>query len=657
MGELVLFKPDAERRAEDSLAEFIALARDQLTVFGEDLEWTNVCWQLKGLPMVSGRKKILRVHWAHPAKGSQRVYTPLLSGNGDAFRAWFRYTMGLNPKINFYPCTAAIRCLDEALGRVPRSIVYTKPDDFYAAALLIRSNYADAKAYRIGVSLGNFAKFLREHGLLARPFVWKNPISRPNGRDRIGPDRERNDARAMPRDGVMDAIGDAYRLATEPMDVLALSVIALLIVTNGRISEIHRIDADNCEVEEDRGGERRYGLRWVPSKGAPPETRWIPSAFVDLARDALRRLREVTESGRALARCYEAGDAIVKPDQGNSVTRTHLANWGLNRGTITMLIKRAGANTGNRYGRVIDHSRLEAVFREDLPKDFPIADPMTGLQYSRSLTTICKAIQPGYSSSPWRVGSATSDCINQILCGHGPLKGVMERLDCRDADGNIARITPHQVRHLLTTLANEGGLSQLDIARWAGRRDMSHNQYYDHESMGSLVARARDLGGEMFGNALVATPNGPVTVADFVKGASTAVHLTEFGVCRHDFSATPCPMHRDCLACVEHACVKGDARAEKSLRERLLVLKKAAVDARDADADGAFGADIWRRRSEAELSRLLALVAILDDPAVPVGSVLSLGDASSTAPAVETIVSPDMLIAADAALARAMAGA
>lgn len=655
MREIVLFKPAAHRRAEDSLAEFISLARDRLSVFGADLDWAATRWELKGIANVSGRKKTLNVHWAHPVEGTRGEYTPLLSGNGDVFRAVLRYAYGLSPKMNAQIDLAAFRCLDLALARGPRRIVDLRPDDLGVAVETARVRYSDQMAYRVGVALGNLVTFLREHGLLARPFTWKNPIPRPRGHDRIGPDRERNDARAMPKDGVLDALADAYDRATEPMDVLALSVIALLLTTHARIAEIHRIDAYDCEVEQERKGKLYYGLRWSPAKGAEPETRWIPSDFVDLARDALRRMREVTESGRALARRYEAGEAILQPGRDHPVTRHELEAWGLNGTSIDKLMKRAGLNARESSLDMVDRSRLEAVFREDLPDDFPIADEKTGLPYSRSLTTICKAIQPRSPNARWRLSSAQSDLLVQTLCGHDKRKGVLERLDCRDADGNIARITPHQLRHLLTTLANEGGLSQLDTSRWAGRRDPSHNQYYDHETMGSLVERARELGGEMFGDALVATPNGPVTVADFIKGTPAAIHLTEFGVCRHDFSATPCPMHRDCLACVEHACVKGDARAERSLRERLLVLEKAAADAREADDDGAFGAGVWRRRSEAELARLRALVAILDDPAVPNGAVLSLGDEAVGKPKVEAVVPTEALTDDEAALARAMA--
>ena len=118
----------------------------------------------------------------------------------------------------------------------------------------------------------------------------------------------------------------------------------------------------------------------------------------------------------------------------------------------------------------------------------------------------------------------------------------------------------------MTTLANEGNLSQLDIARWAGRKDARHNRYYDHETAASLVSKARAVGEDMFDRAITVTPRGPVTAEQLLEGTLPAVHLTKYGACLHDFAMSPCPFYRDCLNCVEHACVKGEERAETVLR-------------------------------------------------------------------------------------------
>ena len=232
----------------------------------------------------------------------------------------------------------------------------------------------------------------------------------------------------------------------------------------------------------------------------------------------------------------------------------------------------------------------------------------------------------------WRLSCISTNEIKNTMNGRdhrtGRNTGLFERLGLVDDDGETVRITPHQLRHYMTTLANEGNLSQLDIARWAGRKDIRHNAYYDHETADSLVSKARSLGGDIFGSPMTATPQRPVTPRQLIEGSLAGVHLTRYGACLHDFAASPCPMYRDCLNCVEHACVKGDERAERALRDRLAVIERAVASAEEAAAIGEGNSEIWLSRKRTELARLRELVALIDDAAIAPGAVLRLDDAA-----------------------------
>ena len=46
MTELVMFQPKRELDAEANLANFVSLARDQLTVFGSDLDFDSDEWDV-----------------------------------------------------------------------------------------------------------------------------------------------------------------------------------------------------------------------------------------------------------------------------------------------------------------------------------------------------------------------------------------------------------------------------------------------------------------------------------------------------------------------------------------------------------------------------------------------------------------------------------
>ena len=653
MGELALFRPAEALDADARLAGFIRHARDDLTVFGAGLDWDSPRWELRGVARVSGcGTAAIRVNWGHPLKKSAKstpCYAPLDARNIDFFKAYLRYRYGLSPLMNPHQMLSAIRRLDQALSGAGKSILDARPDDFNAAAATCRSDYSLEGSYRVGRQLQAIAGFLDDHGLVARPLVWTCSIRRPTHFNHIGVERERMRGRKPPSERALAALGEAYRRAERPMDVIAASAYALLLVTHSRISELHRLDAYDCEVETVENGKERYGLRWYPSKGGEPETRWIPSAFVPLARDALKRIRDVTEPARVLARRYMAGEEILPGDDPDDPL-ARLGYIGMKTlGTITnpkdciATLRRNGfdlrwesakgpgvplASDAGLYLR----APIEEGFRAELPQRFPLADPKSGLGYDRALLVrTARMVRPS-SNIFWRLACIPSDAIEYTMngrdCTSDQKAGLFERLGLVDDDGETVRITPHQLRHYMTTLANEGNLSQLDIARWAGRKDIRHNAYYDHETADSLVSKARSLGGDIFGSPMTATPQRPVTPRQLIEGNLAGVHLTRYGACLHDFAASPCPMYRDCLNCVEHACVKGDERAERALRERLAVIEKAVASAEEAAAIGEGNSEIWLSRKRTELARLRELVALIDDAAIAPGAVLRLDDAA-----------------------------
>ena len=589
MAELVFFRPAGALNADAQLAAFNHYARSELSVFGTDLDWDALTWELHGVARISGRPTTIRVTWGHPLKRSPKTitdYQPMDPRTIDFFKSYLRYQYGLNPLMNPHPMLSASRHLDKALSQTGNSITEAKSEHFNLASASCRSTYRIETAYRIGQRLTAIARFLNEQRLVATPLTWACPIRRPHHFDRIGADRKRKRHVKLPSDRAIAALGEAYRRAQHPMDVIAASSYALLLSTHSRVSELHRLDAYDCEVETIEQGNTRYGWRWYPSKGGQPETRWIPTALVPLATEALQRLREATEPARELARKYIAGESILpQNDLNDRLARDGYINRQL-LGTVTdptyVLIKlrKHGLLTDRkRCGRNMLYRRapIEAYFRKNLPISFPLADAKSQMRYDRALMVRTSSISRRSRHLFWSISPIQSDEIADTMNGknnrQGRTPGLFERLSLVDEDGNPVHITPHQLRHYMTTLANEGDLSQLDIARWAGRSDAHHNQYYDHETATSLVSKARRIGGSMFGKELTVTPRQAITAQQVLQGASGAVHVTQFGACLHDFAMTPCPMFRDCLNCTEHACVKGDKRAEAALRDRLAVIR------------------------------------------------------------------------------------
>jgi hypothetical protein len=170
-------------------------------------------------------------------------------------------------------------------------------------------------------------------------------------------------------------------------------------------------------------------------------------------------------------------------------------------------------------------------------------------------------------------------------------------------------------------------MSQIDIAKWSGRKSIQQNSAYDHESGRDILVKVRALVGKpglTVGSLAIAPSAALISRDEFSRLKIPTAHTTEFGYCIHDFTMLPCQLHRDCTNCDEQLCIKGDASGETNIRRQrdetrvLLSLAKNALDEGDA------GASRWVTHQEATLARLDDLCAILDDPKVPAGSIIQL---------------------------------
>jgi hypothetical protein len=103
-----------------------------------------------------------------------------------------------------------------------------------------------------------------------------------------------------------------------------------------------------------------------------------------------------------------------------------------------------------------------------------------------------------------------------------------------------------------------------------------------------------------------------------------AAHTTEYGWCAHDFASEPCQLYRDCINCEEQECIKGNEQKEANLRQLQAETKYLLGQAREALSDEEYGSDVWVNHQRKTLERIDSLLAILEDPSVPVGARIRL---------------------------------
>lgn len=654
MSNIVQFVPKAHRDAQENLDGFIDICRNQLKVFGTSLDFDANSWDLAGHIHYKGRHDFKYVHFttwgSEKAKNPVYMAEPFLS----FAKAYLRYQHAMRPAVAISYRLRALRALEGALkaegaGSNPTRVT---TQTLNRAAQMLREKLSGHTAYKGGSDLASISDFLTVHQLVSVPTVsWRNPILRPSSVSKVGEHFDEDRARKLPSPTALEAVAKVFRVATDTSDVLVASVCAILCSAPDRINEVVLLRED-CEVESlnPTNNSPIYGLRWYPAKGAAPMIKWIIPGMVDVVREAISKVRAETKQAREIARWYEANPEKVylPPELEHFRTQDLLSMEEVarlvfdadipNSNAVRMwclenkltLIK---AGTGRQWQKLFARfSEVQSVLLGMLPARFPVADTGLGLKFSDMLFVARKntfhAVRKSYRAV---IEPITYDKISSRL-GSNTNTTIFDKFGLVEADGSKIHLTTHQFRHYLNTVAQAGGLSQLDIAMWSGRKDVRQNDDYDHMSDRDVLAVVRASIGDpkrMIG-PLATQHVALISRDEFARLKTPTAHTTEFGHCIHDFTMMPCQLHLDCINCDEQVCVKGDTVRELNIRRHVDETRILLEAAQLAQKEGDFGADRWVSHQTRTLARLEELCGIFDDARVPAGSVIQL---SGLAPA------------------------
>jgi hypothetical protein len=645
MANVIQFTPRAELDAEENLGAFVALCRNELTVFGKDLRFDDDVWVVTEALNLKARNTDSRLVFSEwdtvKSVVPEMMSEPFLS----FAKAYMRYQHAMRPTKSVGSRLAALRALEAALsenggGSKPSATTIQTLD---RAAQLIQDHFTKAVAYRVGGQLEMLAGFLTKKQLVTVPMSWRSPIIRPRDSVRVGKEFDRRRQEKLPSAAALDALAKVFNLATEPSDVLVSSIAAILCSAPDRINEVLHLEVD-CEVTQEvpSSGRAAYGLRWRPSKGAEPMVKWLIASMESVVRRALVNIRGLTEHARIVARWYEEhprelylpaglehfrhrerlslqeiGDVLFESHAGRSTVK----NWC--RANGVPLLKEGGKLSGA-------FADVEKAVLAMLPQGFPIADAERGLKYSNALCVLQRnalhADKGTYRSVVYLLGQG--DVANRLgVRSTTGIPSIFDRFGFVEDDGSRIHIRSHQFRHYLNTLAQIGGLSQLDIAKWSGRVDVRQNEVYNHQSDRDVNALVRQVTGDgsRISAPLATARNATLIPRDqFGQLKIATAHTTEYGYCVHDYTMLPCQLYRDCMNCTEQVCVKGDAAKEANIRQLVAETRTLLENAQAAESEGDFGANRWVAHQKLTLSRTEQLCAILEDPQVPDGTAIRL---------------------------------
>ncbi|HBO1217389.1 TPA: integrase [Pseudomonas aeruginosa] len=634
MAEVLLFVPKHEQDAKKNLADFIEMCRDRLTVFGEGFDWHSNAWPKVGNFTVMGA----------PARGysaQQLLHSDLMP----FAKAYVRYQQGMNPtklKNEF----KALRCIEPALLSVKGKADITLVDAVVMDVAAEEARKYEASAYQAGTALVKLVKFLNESLIVTSRIEWRNPISKPAEIHRTDAETKKKRSEKIPEDHQLEAMAEMFANDLQaPRDRFTTSIFALLMCAPSRISEVQDLPLVVFHREKDSDGIDRLGLRFFAGKGYGWDIKYVPSFFEDTAIEAVRRLTDLSEEGRKLARWLEDKPSLFyRHDDCPNVPETAALSdeqvclalglsWAGNRGLIDQYFKNYPPYMAyKKSSRPLTLAFLNEYCHSRLPEDFPWYSKERKIKYSEMLCCYrAHEFRSDISTSRirlWTPGKSlfTTD-LNHI---DGQERSIWKRYGYKNPDGSEISMGSHQVRHLLNTAAQRGNLGQLDIAKWSGRANIHQNAVYNHMTEDEYVKLTEQALPE--GVLQKIDAKAPVTLADLDQIGDAIAHVTEYGFCVHDYSMLPCQKHRDCLNCTEHACVKGDTEKLERLKiQRSLIqiqLEKAKV-AHGADYEGA---DRWSQHQSKTLERLNQLIEILESPTMLDGSVIMLNNDQEFSP-------------------------
>lgn len=535
-----------------------------------------------------------------------------------------------------------LRCLEAALVSAHGSgrIHLCTTADLDEAAQIAQAHYARDTAYGTGIYLKQFAVFVSYNFMSGQNLKgWLNPQPRPADRmRRTGKTGEEIRAKKLPSDAAMNAMAEIFAGdPSEPRDIAASSVFALLMCAPSRVNEILALRADAQVEEMDRDGILRYGWRFYSSKNFAGDIKWIPSSMVDTAKTAFRRMTEFSAPARALAAWLEQHPdrfyrhemcPNVDEDQPLSLFQATeaLGHHFPDRASATdfMSVRKLSCKDG---AYTLKDLWLK-LGTPKIPRGFPWVDEKKGVRYSNC---IFSALEFQLGVKKWTntlaLQKVSRNFLSKEFAPEVGRRGLLERHGYLDPSGKPFKLTTHQPRHFLNTIAQRGGLSNLSLAKWSGRANVKSNQVYNHVDDAEVFDKLRSLRAVEQHQISVEVHHDvhdPIRSDDALIYRDGAAHVTEFGYCVHNFVISPCTKFRDCVNCTEQVCVKGHAQSRERLMKRLEQLEQILATARQGEILGNYGADKWVAHHVTTIARINSMLVILNDPEIADGALVKL---------------------------------
>ena len=543
---IVIFTSKSDLDAKQNLLDFINFA-ESLEPLNEQMDYTSAYWK--------GAINFTKVG----ISSKDRTTAGLLDSSFIRFaKAYLLYSQTHN-RTKTYNEMKAIRAVESVLLRLHGDVDVTKinMNILDKSAQLIIESYSQQAAYHGGSHLEKLKKFLISKKIISS-FTWFNPIKRGEDTpDKVGEKAEAHRFKKLPDENALMAIAEIFSFGVEslsPRDIFTTSSIAILLAAPARGSELFYLKTDCIHEDTDRNGNKALGLKWYSGKGYGHEVEWIPNVMEDIVREAVNRLKLLSQAAREFAKQLEL-------------------------------------------------EKTKAVMPEGV-SSFPYVNFVVGtdvkVKWSEALYSMfVQQLHSAKKTSSTKLWMPNIDTLNEDISPTKKLiKGDTKLSNTQSVFGRHKyppySLKTHQLRHLLTTIAKVNGMQTELLTKWSGRANEKHNRVYNHTTPEQYNQKLATITGkkvtniDSFSLIEVFMPN---SIQEINTNASLTLHQTEFGVCIQSYISNPCTKHRNCITCSEQVCVKGDEIKLERLRKRLSMEQSILAADMTAIAEGSIGAD------------------------------------------------------------------
>ncbi|WKV11460.1 hypothetical protein [Marivirga harenae] len=421
-------------------------------------------------------------------------------------------------------------------------------------------------------------------------------------------DNERDDTKT-PSMQLFEAYAQCTNNPINENEEILLRTIDLLITLGQRGNEVTVIPYDcwlelekydkNGSAIKDANGNKilEVGIKYYAEKNFQPKIHYLSDQDVPFAKRAVERLKELTQEARIIAKWQEDHAGKVWPENPNelidddSIMNRYIHFKGflglhryIDRLGIPVIKSDINSDRNSKiYGRYKKRryyrsGELESALLKKLPDHFDFK-----INHNNSLKTVLKTSEilsirfegayrfkeRGTSLIKLFPHRTTLAEINSALGAVSANESIFDRRQLTEKDGSRLKITSHAFRHWRNTIYQLCGMSNVQQALALGRKDLAQNSYYQHQSPQEKTDDHRNFVNYndniekvsfLRKGIMSGTIRGPLTTIyekikaeqsskdaeEFLKVHASALHVTPFGGCTHDFSQSPCMKHLQC---------------------------------------------------------------------------------------------------------------